>query len=61
VEIPEREEAGRAALRGAQPYRLRLWRARLRSFFFLCFRIFLRRFLMTLPTVGAPPCGSREG
>ena len=31
-------------------YRLRLWRARLRSFRFLCLRIFLRRFLMTLPT-----------
>jgi hypothetical protein len=29
---------------------LRLWRARRRSFRFLCFRIFLRRFLMTLPT-----------
>jgi hypothetical protein len=29
---------------------LRLWRARLSSFFFLCLRIFLRRFLITLPT-----------
>ena len=37
--------------------RLRLWRARFRSFFFLCFRIFLRRFLMTLPKT--PPVGRR--
>lgn len=31
--------------------RLRLCRFRARSFLCLCFRIFLRRFLMTLPTV----------
>ena len=29
---------------------MRLCRARFSSFFFLCFRIFLRRFLITLPT-----------
>ncbi len=44
--------------------RLRLWRARFRSFRFLCFRIFLRRFLITLPTIGASfalgPQGARS-
>jgi len=30
---------------------LRLWRARRSSFRFLCLRIFLRRFLITLPKV----------
>ncbi len=38
--------------------RFRLCRARFRSLRFLCLRIFLRRFLMTLPT--APPNGSTE-
>jgi hypothetical protein len=45
-------------------YFLRLWRARRRSFRFLCFRIFLRRFLMTLPTGSpfavAPPDGESD-
>ena len=36
--------------RGDRDQRLRLWRARFSSLRFLCLRIFLRRFLMTLPT-----------
>jgi hypothetical protein len=35
---------------GAATQRFRLCLARRRSFRFLCLRIFLRRFLMTLPT-----------
>lgn len=31
-----------------------LWRCRLRSLRCLCLRIFLRRFLITLPTFGSP-------
>ena len=30
---------------------MRLWRARFSSFRFLCLRIFLRRFLITLPKI----------
>lgn len=38
-----------------------LWRARFRSFRCLCFRIFLRRFLITLPTGSLRTRGHRAG
>ncbi len=39
--------------------RFRLWRLRARSFLYLCLRIFLRRFLITLPIV--PPVRAGAG
>ena len=47
-EVPTAAMADRN--RGSTCYRLCLWRWRFRSLRCLCFRIFLRRFLTTLPT-----------